>query len=98
MLITLRVRCLAALVGINGLFVVSIAYVWLVAYQPVYQDHNPLLTTQTLETRATLNLCVAAITVPVTFALYARTARHLKPLGRVATLELVPAEGEARGY
>jgi hypothetical protein len=78
--------CLGAVVAINGLLAPSLAYTWLFIHQEYSYPIDFFLPVQRTETRATLSLCVAAITVPLAFVIYARTARDLPASGRIASL------------
>ena len=78
--------CLGAVVAINGLLAPSLAYTWLSIYRQYSYPVDFFLPLERTEERATLSLCVAAITVPLAFVIYARSARDLPSPIRIATL------------
>ena len=83
---TSKVWCLGAVVAINGLLAQSLACTWLSIYQQYSYPIDFFLPVERTEARATLNLCVAAITLPLTFLLYTRAERKLPLTVRIATL------------
>jgi hypothetical protein len=78
--------CLGAVVAINGLLAPSLAYTWLSIYRQYSYPIDFFLPIERTEARATLSLCVVAITVPLAFVIYARTAHDLPSPMRIATL------------
>lgn len=91
MTVASKAWCLGAVVAVNGLLAPSLAFTWLSIYQQHSYPIDFLLPIERTEARATLSLCVAAISVPLAFAIYARTARDLPSLGRIATLVITCA-------
>jgi hypothetical protein len=88
---TSKAWCLGAAVAINGLLGPSLAYTWLSIYRQYSYPIDFFLPIERTEARATVSLCVAAVTVPLTFLIYARTARDLPSPGRIATLVITGA-------
>jgi hypothetical protein len=83
--------CLGALVAINGLLTSSLVYTWLWIYREYSYPIDFFLPITRTETRASVTLCTAAVTIPLTFAIYTRTVRDLPSPGRIATLVITGA-------
>lgn len=83
---TFKAWCLGGLVAINGLLAVSLALTWLSIYEQFSHPIDFSLPVQRAQMHATLILYVAAVSVPLAFAIHRRTERDLPPSARVASL------------
>jgi hypothetical protein len=83
---SLKTWCLGALVAVNGLLAYSLVYSWLFIYREFSYPLDFFLPVNRTMTRATITLCVAAVSVPLASILYARTARELSSISRIATV------------
>lgn len=86
MSVSLKSWCLGALVAVNALLAHSLVYSWLFIHQEFSHPIDFFVPINRTMTRATIALCVAAVTVPISSVLYARTARELSPVSRIATI------------
>lgn len=80
--------CLGAVVAINGLLVLSLVFTWLSIYQQYSYPIDFFTPIARTETRAKLILCVAAVSVPLSFLIYIRTGRDLPSVGRITSLTI----------
>jgi len=83
---SLKIWCLGALVAINALLAHSLVYSWLFIYREFSYPIDFFVPINRTMTRATISLCVAVVTIPLAGILYARTARELSPVVRIATI------------
>ena len=79
---------LGAGVAINGLLGPALVFTWVQIYQEYSYPIDFFMPIARMETRATLSLCVAAVSVPLGFLLYVRSARDLHSLGRIVSLTI----------
>ena len=79
---------LGAVVAINGLLVPSLVFTWLSIYRQYSYPIDFFMPVARTETRATLSLCVAAVSVPLAFVIYTRAARDLPSIGRITSLAI----------
>jgi hypothetical protein len=86
MSVAAKAWCLGVVVAINSFLAPSLAYTWLSIYREHSYPIDFFMPIEKLETRGALNLCVAAVTVPLAFLIYARTARELPSPVRIASL------------
>jgi hypothetical protein len=86
---SLKTWCLGALVAVNALLAHSLVYSWLFIYREFSYPIDFFMPINRTMTRATISLCVAAVSVPLAGILYARTARELPPTGRIVTLVVI---------
>ncbi len=83
---SLKTWCLGALVAVNALLAHSLVYSWLFIYREFSYPIDFFMPINRTMTRATITLCVAAVSVPLASILYARIARELSPVSRIATI------------
>ena len=88
---SLKIWCLGALVAVNALVAHSLVYSWLFIYREFSYPIDFFLPLNRTATRATISLCVAAATIPLAGILYARTARELPSIVRIATIVITVA-------
>ena len=81
--------CLGALVAVNGLLVPSLIFTWLSIYRQYSYPLDFFMPVARTETRATLGLCVAAVSIPLAAAIYTRTARELSSANRIVSLVII---------
>ena len=91
MAVSLKIWCLGALVAVNALLAHSLVYSWLFIYREFSYPIDFLVPINRTTTRATISLCVAAVTIPLAGILYARTARELPSVVRIATIVITIA-------
>ena len=94
---TFKSLCLGVVVAINGLLLPSLIYTWLSIYREYSYPIDFFLPLQRTETRATISLCVAALSVPLAFVIYWRVARDLPSSGRIASLVITCAAAGVAG-
>lgn len=83
---SLKTWCLGGLVAVNALLAHSLVYSWLFIYREFSYPIDFFMPINRTMTRATIALCVAAVSVPLATVLYARTARELSSVSRIATI------------
>ncbi len=72
--------------AINALLAHSLVYSWLFVYREFSYPIDFFFPINRTMTRQTVTLCVAALSVPLATILYARTARELCSVSRIATI------------
>jgi hypothetical protein len=82
---------LGALVAVNGMLASSLVYTWLSIYRQYSYPLDFFLPLQRTEARATISLCVAAITVPLALAFYVKADREMPLACRIPTLLITVA-------
>src|SRR5258708_3813391 len=83
---SLKTWCLGALVAVNALLVLSLLYSWIYIAREFYYPIDFFVPINRTMTRATIPLCVAAVSVPLAGVLYVRTARELSSIPRIAPI------------
>jgi hypothetical protein len=83
---SLKTWCLGALVAVNALLAHSLVYSWLFIYRESSYPIDFFMPINRTMTRATITLCVAAVSVPLASILYVRTAQELSSVSRIATI------------
>lgn len=88
---SLKTWCLGALVAVNALLAHSLVYSWLFIYREFSCPIDFFMPINRTMARATITLCVAAVSVPLAGILYARTAPELPTITRIATIAVTVA-------
>ena len=83
---SLKTWCLGALVAVNALLAYSLVCSWLFIYREFSYPIDFVMPVNRTMTRATITLWVAAVSVPLASILYARTAREMSSVSRIATI------------
>ncbi len=86
MTLPFKACCLGVVVAVNGLLASSLAYTWFFIYREHTYPIDFFMPLERADSRATVTLCMAAVSVPLAFVMYARIWRELRPAGRLATL------------